>query len=230
MRTLLFQQCHLVRPEQGRLMAVSQALLRRLNPGMDLLLVDNASPEEPLGFVDPPEYLHRFTDAIGHPALDDPVRADGPGRALCKGIELAIEWGYDRLVYHESDALFSRPVSWGFDQMTKPSAMQPMTPFGFHDFQVWWLDLHFARDFDFVAKYNWQGPVHPFMETRIPRLLGNNIEVLPTLGERGEWTLTPEVFMRKYGKTGCDFITHVQPETFAAFLELNGHGDLVSQL
>jgi hypothetical protein len=237
MRDLIFLQCHLRSEERGRLMNVAIKLLERLNPDSDILLIDNASPLDPFRFV-PYEtftlYL-RFAQAIGHmaPAYRDerPNPKDGPGRAIMTALRLAMELGYDRASYHESDALLFKPNQWAWDRMTKPVGCQPRTYGGFLDYQAWYIkDLKWFNEFDFIGKYDWKtrGP-DPIGEIVYEQILGEHMEVLPMSGGRMEGEITEEKLRAVY-RDGIDFITHTETNVFAAALEINGHSDLIGLL
>ena len=248
---LLIQQVHLRTEAQCRLFAVSQALLRRLNPGCHLLVIDNASPLDPLPWmagewdqvllspmsdkvplIERDMTLLRFAEALGHFSYGG--TADGPGRAIMRGIEMAIEGGYKKAVYIESDCLVSRPVKWWFDQMKKPVACQPVSRHGFVDWQVMPFDVKFMGEFCFVGKYDWKNQTveknaKTFGEQQYFDILGDNVEIIDCVGERVEGTLDVKGWVEKY-KSGVDFVTHGDYEIYAAFLVLNGHKDLVPML
>ena len=248
---LLIQQVHLRTEEQCRLFAVSQALLRRLNPGCHLLVIDNASPLDPLPWMageweehrlgpmsdDVPVIagelkLLRFAEAIGH--FNYGGTADGPGRANMRSIQVAHAGGYKRAVYFESDCLVSLPVKWWFDRMKKPVACQPVCRHGFVDWQVMPYDVQFMASFGFVEKYDWKNQTveknaGTFGEQQYFDILGDDVEIIPVRGERVEGTLDVKAWVEKY-KAGVDFVTHGDYEIYAAFLVLNGHKDLVPML
>ena len=139
MRTLIVQSVHLRTEEQARLFTVSHALIRKLNPDADLLVMDNASPVDPMQclpgkwqhyglepmsddvpFITRPRSVVRFAEAIGHFQYGGTM--DGPGRAYMRALEIAMASGYDRFCYIESDCLVSLPAEWWFDRMKKPVA------------------------------------------------------------------------------------------------------------
>ena len=100
MRDLCFLSCHVREPQRARLIATCIRLIDRLNPGIAMLMIDNGSPLDPLGFL-PREWrdcganldgglipllirdgrhLCRFSDGIGHFNADrhrDPPPQDG---------------------------------------------------------------------------------------------------------------------------------------------------------
>lgn len=253
MKTLIFSQCFIKDEEQGKLLGASLALARRLNPGFDILLLDNASPIQPmfangwrmaavegkpvtLGY----DHCLRFPDSIGHfspkfNAEHDNPR-DGPGRAIMTGLQIAMDSGYDRAVYLESDALFAKPFEDGFAQMTKPTAMLPRTKWGYLETNVMWFsDLKWLKDFDLIARYNWpaqskhtQGPNNEG-ERHYERILGAYLQILNYKGGRGDNYLTARN-MRMLFPRGIDFVTHCDMAGYAEFLRINGHDDLAEKM
>lgn len=188
-RILIWQQLHLRTPGQGRLWAVNQRLLRRLNPEADFLVIDNASPLEPTQFTPdvawismqlepmdeyvpelPPNVganagaLVRFAESLGHffhgHTDNRPVR-DGPGRAHDRALRIAQCSGYRSACYVEADALFRRPVQWCFDQMSGPVGCQPRCAYGYLDWHVWPVKdvAWLVSDFDFLGRYDWKSRV-----------------------------------------------------------------------
>jgi hypothetical protein len=248
MKTLIFMQCLIRDAEEGRFVGLAFELARRLNTGADFLLIDNASPLNPLDFLGAvAATIHRFPSAIGHfnakyvHERNDP--RDGPGRAIMTALQIAMASGYDRAVYLESDCLFARPVEWGFSQMTKPTACCPRTIFGWLDWQVWWIaDLRWLREHRFVEKYDWpnQTSDKPEGDLQYETSLGKYLQALPVKGSRGDFRRRPHVMRNRdwirpdnihdVFPDGCDFLTHVSPETFAEFLKMNGFPDLVDRL
>lgn len=230
MKTLIIQQVHLQQEDQGRLWKVAQELIGRLNPGVDRLLIDNASPLDPFQYVPRGTFYAalRFREAIGH--FSKGGERDGPGRAIMSSIDLAYALGYERAVYMESDCLVFRPVQWWLDQMTKPTACQPICRHRFPDWNVFPFDVHWMRQFDFVGKYSWhtQKPTN-IGEQIYKDILGDNCEIIECKGERVEGHRTLEQFKKHYAD-GIDFVTHTSPDIFAHALEINGHADLIGWL
>ncbi len=217
-RTLIYAQCHLKAEEQGRLLGVAIELNQRLNPSWDFLLIDNASPLDPVDILSGcafgekllddylPTELHqgivnvwRFCDAIGHfsPKFthEMPTPKDGPGRAMMKGLEIARASGYDRVVYAESDTLFAKPFEEGFAQMKRPTACLPRTKWGYLDWQAWWIaDLPWLVDqHKFIEKYDWPNQTGtPEGERVYETILSGYLDVLPWRGGRGDGWIRPD--------------------------------------
>jgi len=255
--TLLLLQCHLKRPEQGRLMATSIALARRLNPDVDVLLIDNGSylapeiwlpewsrvdlaPEGAPVAIPSPRAIAGFAEAIGHFHYDRhnavPPK-DGPGRAIMTGLRIAAASGYERAAYMESDALIAKPLTWCWEQMTKPTAAQPRIRYGYLDWQCWAIaDLQWlVNTYDFPGKYDWPNRKPDWMGEKCGELiyediLGEHLEVLPWRSGRGDEKQIVDGTMAARFEEVADSITHVCPADFATWLEMNGHGDLVAGL
>lgn len=240
--TLIFSCTHLKTDRDVRFFEVQQKLLERLNPGVPRLVVDSASPIPSWTWFAAGFNLFQFPDALGHPGKDPDARGDGPGRAIMKGLEIAITEGFKRAVYAEADALVATPVEWGFRQLTKPIGLQPRCQHGFLDTQmIWFGDLAWLKEFDFISKYDWpnQRRVHDgdLLYEGIPG--PDNIQVLPHRGGRVDppvqgapWPtdhLTAENLVERF-PDGIDYITHGSDELNAQFLRVNGHGDLVEFL
>ncbi len=249
--TLILCQCHLQREEQGKLLGVCLELLHRLNP-YDFLLIDNASPLDPLSFIIPhddrPVDIFRFPDAIGHfsPKFvhEHEEPKDGPGRANMTGLQMARASGYDRVVYIESDSLVFRPLEEGFAKMTKPVACLPRLKWGYCEWAIWWnADIPWLVDtHKFIEKYDWPSKTkhHKEGERIYEDILGPHLQILPWKGDRGDWWPKPDGTwahgwitadnLKVVYPDGLDWITHVQTPCFAEALRMNGHADLVSRL
>jgi len=265
MKTLFWHQIHIRFAEQGRLWRTSLALVRRLNPGVNILVIDNASPLDPFGFVDRNEWdfqqlrpigeistpsiasagvmsgpsMVRFHESLGHffhgHTYGGEVR-DGPGRAMTLALNMAMQAGYDRAAYIEADALYRHPLDWGFDRMTAPVACQPETTYGYLDWHVWWIkDLPWFEQFQFLKKYDWanrkgEAGGEPVAENVYRDILWPHVEPLPVTGVRGETIALGAADIERHFPAGMDLITHVTIDTFARWLEINGHADLVPGL
>lgn len=260
MRDLIYQQVHLRTQAQGRLWATNQRLIRRLNPDCDFLVIDNASPLDPLAFDDRnwshmqlkpmdehipvlPETtvgsIIRFHESLGHFHYGHshglPVR-DGPGRAFNLALRSASCSGYRRVCYIESDALFRHPVSWVFDQMKGWVGCQPRCAYGYLDWHVWPIkDMARFMAFDFLGKYDWKNRVgepggEKCGEHIYAEIFGDELEVVPMTGIRGDTVDLNEGNFARHFPAGSDYITHVNLTTFALWLEATGHGDLAAGL
>ncbi len=235
--TLIWQQVYLQNEGQGRLFSISNALIKRLNPDCDVMVIDNGSPLDPKQYAEANLWF-RFDSAIGHyfhGGINGAPPRDGPGRAHSVAWSIAIAAGYARAAYVEADCLFSLPVRWMFERMTKPIGAQPACKYYAYDWHVWAVnDLRWFKDFDFVGKYDWPSRVgeqggEPAGEILYQRIFGDHLEALPIRGERGDAIgLTVENYDSLY-PDGCDIITHVDTDCYAHFLKQNGHADLIER-
>lgn len=250
---------HLTSEWRARLLRTCVALIDRLNPDLDILLIDNASPIDPLPWLpgawddfgvclatDGPipvkpagRSLMRFPDAIGHfhhNKGEDPPPRDGPGRSNMTSLQIAYASGYERSVYQETDCLFVRPYEEGFSQLTGKVGCQGRTLQGYLDWNIrYHADLPWLRDFQFVEKYAWQDRIgdfrgEPVGEIIYANILGEHLQVLPMRGCRaGMHGLTAENMHQSY-PDGIEWVTHGDQPCFEEFLRYTGFDDLIPVL
>lgn len=246
-KTLIWQQVFLQNEGQAKLFAVSHALVRRLNPDCDLLVIDNGSLVDPRAYATPDLWFH-YPHSIGHfvhGTQDGTTPRDGPGRGHAAAWSIAMASGYERGVYLEGDTLFAHPVEWGFSQMTKPVACQPGCRrqsdhlkffIGYEtDWHIWWVnDLKWFKTFDFLGQYDWPNrkgePREESGETLYQNIFGEHLQTLPVRGARGDAIGLTVGNYAEFYPGGCDIITHVSREAYAHFLNQIGHPDLVEKL
>ncbi len=217
---------------------VSHELLTRLNPGVDRLVIDNASPLDPRRFATGCDYYH-LKDSIGHfsptYATERVKPKDGPGRAHTYAWQIAASLGYQRTFYCEADCLFAHPAEWGFAQMTKRIGAQPGVPAYGYKFDwhvVWVADIQwFVHGLKFPEKYGWETRTrHPAGEVVYQEIMGEEVQELPVRGIRGETVGLNETNYREHFPDGCDLITHAPHGAQSIFLNDIGHADLVEKL
>lgn len=195
-----------------------------LNPDVDIILIDPASPFEPTQFLKwpliddghwndkPIRAVYRFPDNVGHLSRGG---QDGSGRCFCKAFELAEQGGYDCMVFIEADILFFRPVMPIVNRManngTKVAAL-PMSQYNFPEFGVSFYDVKWAKDFDLVGKYNWEKTQPwPIPEIRLMNLLQDWLMLLPLYGMRNDQNqLTVENLANCYPYGPISWLTHSQ--------------------
>src|SRR5512146_1735288 len=97
MKILIFGTSYVAGQHSRYLFGLWRDLVRRLNPGTDVLVVDSASPDMPP--VDGMTVL-ALEGNIGH--LSKTGR-DGWGRAFSAGLRHAVECQYDYVVHIETD-------------------------------------------------------------------------------------------------------------------------------
>lgn len=235
-------------------------LARHLNPDCDILIVDSASPINPadvlrpIGFIeaqivadsdfphnfvisdgaeDPAERFRRngvlrFPDNIGH---INTTSRDGWGRAFCKGVEYAFDWGYDYIAYCDVDILFARPVGPIIEKMARSGvkASCPVdTQYAFLENGLMFLDVAYLRDSDFIGRYNWPSRTRSADPMEIPemvfeRLMEDVLFTLPLRTYRDDMKrITPNNIEHAF-PYGIDAITHMASiECYERFLEMKG--------
>jgi Glycosyl transferase family 2 len=241
MRTLILGTSYVGKGAQGygsRMVILWAKLAMKLNPECDILIVDSASPENPCEFLKPlidgegGERLgiYRFDDNIGH--LNTTGR-DGWGRALSKGINIAIKEGYDYICYMDVDIIFVRPVAEIIEKMAR-SGVKVACPmdrlYCFLENGLMFMSVPYLRDTKFVERYDWASRIGPLTDPQtIPEavfeeLMGPDIFTLPLRGMRddmGQLTVNNLAGAFPYG--GADYLTHVKDfAVYERMLELKG--------
>ena len=251
---------HLTSEWRGRLLRTCVTLIDRLNPGgLDILLIDNASPIDPVPWmpgawddmgvclatdgpipVKPPgRTIMHFPDAIGHfhhNQGQDPPPKDGPGRSNMTSLQIAYASGYERSVYQETDCLFVRPYEEGFSQLTKKVGCQDRTIQNYCDWNIrYHADLPWLRDFQFVEKYDWQNQKPDWMGAPVgefvyEHILGDNLQILPMRGCRAGMAGVTTANLRERFSDGIEWITHADQPCFEEFLAYTGFSDMIPVL
>lgn len=179
-KVLIFGTVYADTEERMRLTQLWARHHRRLNPDCDLLLVDSASPMfwhsdgSSISEAQTPISVERcsltsFPDNIGHLSRNGPGGAsapgrDGWGRAFCRGLEMAIEKGYDYVVHIEGDSLFKYPVGSIISRMMTSGHTALSVPvLGTKRLETGWVEtgliffsVPFLRRTKFVENYAWE--------------------------------------------------------------------------
>lgn len=205
MNPLAFLQCHLKDEWRCRLMKVCLLLIERVNPGVDFLMIDNASPIDPrpwlpgewfdCGVCLPPgtergfgtvppirpadRVLMRFPDAIGHFHDDEnrqPPPQDGPGRGIMVGLRMAHLYGYKQVVHHGSDNLCAVPYRRMFDMMFRETACFPKTQDGYYEWDIFLIkDLPWLIESRFIERYDWPSQKPDWQGAPVGELVYENL-------------------------------------------------------
>ncbi len=182
-------------------------VVQHLDPSVDIVVIDSVSPFEPAVFLDWPcvqegpaafgvsdyrasktqKWVYRFNENIGHLSRGG---QDGAGRTFCKSIELGIEGDYDYVVIIETDLIFLRSITDICLRMgrngTKIAAL-PQSQYNFPEFGVCFVNCNWAKDFQFVEKYDWvRATPWPIPEIRIMNIVKDYLMLLPLYGIRND--------------------------------------------
>lgn len=190
----------------------------KLNPNTDILLIDSASPVDPRQFLEWPEYqdgeiaprrIYRFDDNIGHLNISG---QDGWGRAFCKGIQIAIDDGYDFIAHIDSDLIFCKPVRPIVDKMMNigVNVAMPMShPYMFTETAVLFVSVPYLKEINFIQKYDWQKPKNGKLpEIRCEEIFADELFCLPLRGMRNDGNFINWQNFDKSFPYGLDFFTH----------------------
>ena len=197
------------------------ALVKKLNPGVDVLVVDSASPNRP--DIDGVEVL-QLGDNIGHLSR---TGRDGWGRAFCAGLEYAADHEYRLAVHIETDLLLAYPVDAMVQKMERsniPAATVTACPHMFIETALMAFDLCRIDVRLLAGAYGWdRSPQRPFPEERIADILGNDLFCLPLRGCRNDLNQVTPRSLAKGVHGRMDWITHcADPAVYREFLRVNG--------
>ncbi len=170
------------------------------NPDYDLLLVDSDSSEslvKQLGIerVNLKDFdgnfkkhnILTFDENIGHLSKNG---KDGWGRAFIKGIELAMQYGYDYAVHVESDLLFSGDIDSVIERMEREKVgfLVPWNNiYKWVETGLMFMNLDYLRKVDFINKYNWpKRTVKPTPEEVVGKIVKDEWKKLEMPGGRND--------------------------------------------
>jgi hypothetical protein len=221
MRCLIFGTSYVAGQHARYLFTLWRELVLKLNPDMDVLVVDSASPHLPS--TEGLEVI-QLGDNIGHLKM---TGRDGWGRAFTAGIQRAIDGKYDWAVHIETDLLFAQPVQKTLDRMgyVGVEVSAPMAyPYWFMETGLMFMSVPFMRGF--AEAYDWEkSPAYPVPEERCEALFGDAFFQMPLRGCRNDTgQMTAKGMARgEYGRV--DWLTHcADPAVYREFLKANGHG------
>ncbi len=234
MKVLYFCTCWL--PDLDRVFMLQSWLRVARQQTADILIVDTKSEFHPdvAGYtyrLDDSERCYRFDSNVGHGSREGDQ--DGWGRAFCKGIELAIEGGYDYAVHVESDMacrVDCHDVIALMEKEGKPFAAPYCSQVQNIETGLMYMNVKRLKELDFVARYNWP-KIRPEMsiaqriawqpEKVIGGIFGEEWLRLKWHGARieydaaAEWKLGIEIFNRELHIV--HYFTHVNPWAYDLF-------------
>jgi hypothetical protein len=139
---------------------------------------------------------------------------------------MAIEGGYDYAAHVETDLLFAQPVAVTIEKMHRNSVRiaAPMAaPYQFIETGLLFVNCDYAREIELVERYDWANvPRSPLPEERVAALTDPCLFALPLRGCRNDLDILNSHSLPRLFPNGMDWITHADPATLRAFLEVNG--------
>jgi hypothetical protein len=171
--TLLFGTFYVDSPDRAGLTDLWERLHFSLNErDCDFLAVDSQSPIKKFEDWSPYDgkrhkrMYFNFPDNVGHLSRKNVTAGrDGWGRALCKGLEIACELGYDYAVHIEGDSLFRLKVADVVKQMRAEGidcASTDVRGMRNKELETQWIEtglMFFSTDYikrsNFIKRYDW---------------------------------------------------------------------------
>lgn len=186
-RTLIFGSSYIENEAKLEFVRLWGRLVDFLNPGIDIVVIDSASPLDPAAVLPSRFNVHRFPDNIG--PISRGYR-DGAGRALCKGMELAIEGKFDFCVHLEADFVFVHCVMNTVNRMARAGVKVAACYQPNYQFLEWGLSFFsvpYLKETKFIERYDWpNAPFFPIPEWRLEHLTADDLFVLPYRGMRND--------------------------------------------
>ena len=211
-----------------------------LNPECDFLAVDSQSPLHKFDDWTPYDgKRHRlmywnFPDNIGHLSRRNVTAGnDGWGRAFTKGLEIAIELGYQHVMHIEGDSLFRLKVNDVVERMKREKANCFTTKvFGTgRNGMGWpgWVEtglMLFSTDYlkrsNFIARYDWPNRrVAPTPEVIVWNILGTAMSLQSWQAWRADKN---QITKDNIEKLNLDWVTHQhnsdQQDVYRKFVDM----------
>lgn len=232
MRTLIVGTSYVQGAAAAEVFRMWADLTRKMNPGVDILVIDSNSPTPTPPVPDTQFSLIRCADNIGH--LFKGGR-DGWGRSFTVGLDWATDqdwdsdqvYDYDHVAFIECDLLFARPVSEVINRMAAHGvkAAAPMAfPYQFTETALMFFSVPYLREIDLIGKYDWEHPPSNGLlpEQRVQAICADAMFALPLRGFRNDMRVTADRLPAMFPQ-GIDWITHAELPVLRKFLEMNGH-------
>lgn len=227
-RILIFQTTYVDSDHRERLIRNGMKLHRAINPDCDYLIVDSASPRQEWR----QEILDRqgssvvFNDNVGHLSRGG---RDGWGRAFCRGLEEAINGGYNYVVHIEGDSLFKRPVrpivhdmhSLEYKSVSTPVVGTKRVEQGWVETGLMFFSVRYLKDIDFIKKYDWpHRKASPTPEKVVADILGKDCQLADWKAWRGDKN---QITIDNLQVLDLDWVTHCwdNDAVYDKFVELN---------
>ena len=232
MKPLILGSCYVADFAMRDLCQTWIRLAQHLHPGVDVLVVDSASPIAAFdGWIGNDCFLfHRFDDNVGHLSRGG---GDGWGRAFCFGIEYAVEHNYTHIAYMDCDIMSRHPVT----PILKKMAHRGVTvacPLDFHyqfvENGIAFMETHYLQESGFIERYDWAHPpaagamaITETPEARFEQIVADDLFILPFRGCRNDFGQVTRSNIRDKFPFGCDYLTHCRDAgLYERFLEVNG--------
>jgi len=222
-KILITSSSYIPNPDRMKEVLLWSRVTRRLNPNIDILLVDSASPFNPQLFARDVTIHLRQPDNIGHPTLG----GDGWGRDFCEGISYAIDHDYDWIAFIESDCIFTQPVRPIIDKLCRIGCLAA-SPFdsryGWIETNIMFLSVGYLRATNFPARYDWQSHAAPYYaELELEKFFSEELLNLPLAGMRNDDNLLNRNNYKKFFPQRWDYLTHAKDyDLYKLLLEVNG--------
>lgn len=204
------------------------AVQARINPGIDIVLVDSCSPFPAQDFLAPADGLSIIT--IDHD-IGKRVETgkDGGVEALCVGMDACIAKDkYTHIAYAETDMFFIRPVQSVTERMAKYGIKVTMpfdTMYQFLETGLSFYDIGELVRRNYTKSYDWNNPPEMFHEIWTEWFFGEAIHPLFCRGLRNDLDQINRQNIMQSFPYGIDYLTHCRdPGLYRIMMMMNGIG------
>lgn len=240
LRTLVIGPNWTPNEEQRELCKLWAKCIDRVAPNCDVLVIDCDSPFRPEVFLKwldyttyaydhefPMRRVFDFGDNVGHLFSGG---KDGWGRAICKGVEIAIAAQYDYLAVIETDTLFSRPITTIIEKMDR-AGVKVACPLNITwqtiSTSTMFFNVNYLKDINFVDQYDWPNRRKEGNESLPERvcehIFQDELFILPFRGIVNDRHQVTRANLKEAFPFGCDWITHCKDfGVYEEFMRLNG--------
>lgn len=225
MNVLVFGTSYVDSQERKWLVEQWIRILRAVNPGVNLSIVDTQGPIDWVGVAkDVGADVYKIPDNIGH--LTKTGR-DGWGRAFAFGVNFyAGIYNPDYIIHIECDLLFARPVMPIIERMQKHGIKALSTvamPHRMMETGIMFLDTEYVRASKLIERYDWETSSRAVVpERRMEKLIGDDLFLLPLWGFRDDDKILTPATMTPNFPAGIDWLTHASTACYKQFLNING--------
>jgi len=230
-RVLIFGTSYVDNLIRRRLMDQWVDLHSKINADCEILIVDSNSPQfwdGPVGLLHDRckrVMVETFTDNVGH--LSNGGR-DGWGRAFCRGLQAAVNFGADYVVHIEGDSLCRLDVMKICEQMRDGGGLVWSVPVigtkhverGWVETGLMFMDVEYVGERGLIKAYDWQDGIskkYPHTpEAVLHELIGDDLEMQNWRNLRDDQKQLTVDNVKDY-----DWISHATPEIYDAFVAHN---------
>lgn len=220
-KILIFGNAFISTPERRDLVLLWSRVMRRLNPDLDILLVNKESRYDPRTFVRDCNVIVNLPDTDA-----EPKHFVGWDNDFMFGVHYAMTKGYDWIAFIESDLIFAQPVLPIVQKLTRIGVLAA-SAFNFDckfiETGLMFLSVKYLSAINFLGKYaQARRGLERFIEIDMESVLANELVTLPLRGLRNDFDAVTRQNFGAMFPGRADYLTHCKDaELYRILLEKN---------